>query len=719
MKKLKTKILLSIILAVVTVGACIGGVAIYSLYDVTRTTLQTTMKETAGLAADTIGKEIDYYKAIAQDMGLSATVADKTVPFKDKQKHFSDLSVMYGIKRVMLLDEKGVEITGDQPVSTATVKQQPEESEKGNGEELATEETIIPQQAKLPIKRTYGKNYGEDPNIIAALNGGTVVTTPMDVDGETEIFVVTPVWENGKYNTQIIGSVVCVLDGQTFSSIAENINIGKSGYAFILDRFGTVVAHKDHSFVTEQKNIINNPSDENASVVEIEKKMIKSETDFDEYTSSGIKKIIAYAPLPGISGWSVGIVANRAEFYNATLIAIGVIATITAAAVGIFIFVGIRIATSIAHPIVKCSERLKAMAEGDVYSEVPATKNQDETGVLLGSLATLKQSLSTIIKNMTTLLDDLSQSDFSREIDYSYEGDFAPLAESAKTIIQGLSATMQMIDESAEQVSAGADQVASASQNLSSGATQQASSIQELSATIEQVHEQSQQEAEFTANAKHMTGEIEKVVENGNKEMKQMVAAMDEISTKSKKISKIIKTIDDIAFQTNILALNAAVEAARAGAAGKGFAVVADEVRALASKSAEAAKNTTDLIEGSIKAVDKGSKIANNTAEYLNQIVEAVAQSGALIGLTSDAAIEQAKSIEQINIGVDQIASVVETNSATAEEGAAASEELNSQASMLKDMLSSIRYQGDGKDAVSYEEQTEIVEEQPKEESKY
>jgi len=237
----------------------------------------------------------------------------------------------------------------------------------------------------------------------------------------------------------------------------------------------------------------------------------------------------------------------------------------------------------------------------------------------------------------------------------------------------------------------GADQVSVSAQSLSQGATQQASAIEELASTIEHIAGQVKKNAESTSKVKNLITDTSSEVSNGNKQMAEMLKAMNDINNSSSEISKIIKVIDDIAFQTNILALNAAVEAARAGAAGKGFAVVADEVRNLAGKSAQAAKNTTELIEDSIIKVQEGTVIANSTANSLNEIVKSVDEISNLIVSIDKASEQQSSSIQEVTLGIEQISTVVQTNSATAEESAAASEELSGQATMLGELIAKIK----------------------------
>ncbi|MFA9424498.1 MAG: methyl-accepting chemotaxis protein, partial [Sedimentibacter sp.] len=237
----------------------------------------------------------------------------------------------------------------------------------------------------------------------------------------------------------------------------------------------------------------------------------------------------------------------------------------------------------------------------------------------------------------------------------------------------------------------GSEELAGGAQVLTQGATEQASSIEELAATINEISEQIISNAESAQNAKRTSEDTAAEVQKGTEHMQHMISSMDEINSSSVQIGKIIKAIEDIAFQTNILALNAAVEAARAGSAGKGFAVVADEVRNLANKSTQAAKNTSELIENSLNAITKGAKIANETVDSFDLIVKKTNMTVALVEKIAEASQQQAIAASQVNEGIEQISSVVQTNSATAEETAAASEELSSQAIIVRNLLRTIK----------------------------
>ena len=345
--------------------------------------------------------------------------------------------------------------------------------------------------------------------------------------------------------------------------------------------------------------------------------------------------------------------------------------------------IAMKISGDFSKPIIEMTKAAEKMAQGDLSVQFPA-KSKDEIGQLGEALSESNSSIKAYIADLSDNLGKMAQGDLQITRSLEYKGDFIELADSMHNIIVSLNVTLSEIHQASEQVSSGSNQVSDGAQALAQGATEQASSIQELSATIIEVSQNVKQNAEYATSASLNVNHVSSQLEASNQHMQEMLTAMSKISDSSNEIGKIIKTIEDIAFQTNILALNAAVEAARAGAAGKGFAVVADEVRNLASKSAEAAKNTTSLIENSIAQVENGIKIADITASALLKVVDDTKTVSKTVNQIAQTSNQQASSINQINLGVEQISSVVQTNSATAEESAAASEELSSQAETMK-----------------------------------
>lgn len=346
--------------------------------------------------------------------------------------------------------------------------------------------------------------------------------------------------------------------------------------------------------------------------------------------------------------------------------------------------------------VTKLKANLETLAEGNLRVSLVVEAADEDTETFAHNFRTIYESLSAMVNAMnsvigetTGILSEMANKNLDVEISGEYKGDFIEMKHSINEIIASFNTMLGEINVASIQIASGADQVSESAQTLSTASTQQASVIEEVTASMCEVAEQTKINAQSATKASSLSQEVRNNAEMGNAQMKDMLEAMSEINASSHSISKIIKVIDEIAFQTNILALNAAVEAARAGGHGKGFAVVAEEVRNLAARSANAAKETTDLIEDSIRKVGAGTEIANGTSEGLNKIVSGISQTAKLVGEIATASNEQASAITQINQGIAQISQVIQTNSATAQESAAASEEMSSQAAVLSEMTSS------------------------------
>lgn len=421
-----------------------------------------------------------------------------------------------------------------------------------------------------------------------------------------------------------------------------------------------------------------------------------------------LKKMKLVTKLAVIIGGSLAIVFILLIFATALLMnmpreqAIPLMIGFSAAGLAILLLLLVLTLRRSLRPLGTMIQAAERISQGRLDVELEVS-SQDEVGMLSAAFQSMTENLRRMVTDVQYLLGELAEGNFkikSRASD-CYVGDFQEFLMAMRRLNQNMNDTLLQILISSEQVSAGSGQVSGGAQALSQGAAEQASSIEQLAASMATISGQAEQMAANARRASEKAGAVGISANESNEKMNQMLEAMADIRRRSDEIGKIIKTIEDIAFQTNILALNAAVEAARAGAAGKGFAVVADEVRNLASKSAEASKNTAALIAGSLQAVEKGTRIADETAKALEAAVTGVGETTQIIDLISVAADGQSAAVGQVSQGIEEISNVVQINAATSEESAAASEELSAQAQLLKSLVSRFNLRTDGVDQTS------------------
>ena len=491
---------------------------------------------------------------------------------------------------------------------------------------------------------------------------------------------------------RFIGIVLLDIDVNIFSSIQQEDSRFPSLYSDILDAHGNVMYSKNPELIGKSVSESKSETEYRKMQEEMEKGKIFHLAEKDQ---GGEEKRVYFIPTDVMgSTWWIMLSVKQAELMAPV---IRLIFVCTA-----FAFFAVMVLASTLYFLIKKSLKpLEGMArvgkkvsKGD-FSESISYLKDDEIGQIGQGFKQVTENIREITSDLEEKLEELSKGNFRVDLEdeEKYQGEYRPLIDSLRNIRSQLNGTILEIQKSASEVSSTSEQVSNGAQSLSQGATEQASSVEELSASMSEIADSIKVTTKKAEDAKGLSERVGEAVTVSTGKMEEMTRAMAEITEKSTEIEKIIKTIDDIAFQTNILSLNAAIEAARAGEAGKGFAVVADEVGNLAQKSAKAAQNTGLLIEETKDAVERGAKISRETGESLSTVVERAGKINTMIFEITKETERESEGMSQLTVGMEQISAVVQTNSATAEESAAASEELSGQAAILDDLVSKFQLQ--------------------------
>lgn len=649
MKSIRTKITLCLIVTVLISLAVSGVSSIMLNYNSTMSTVEQMMNETAVLAAGRAQQELQVYRNTVMEVGCIPQLSDPDVPVEEKRAIIDGRVSMHGFQRGNIIGLDGISIFD-------------------------------------------GKDYSDREYVRQAMQGNVFVSEPLisKITGELSIMVAAPIYADGIYGSEVVGVVYFVPRETFLNDIVSAIHLGENSRAYMINKSGDTIADITLDTITVQ-NIEREAQNDPAlgELAAIHAEMRQGKNGFGSYVSGDDKMFAAYAPVEDTDGWSIAVTAPQLNYLASTRDAMSVNIAVIIAAILLSAVIALILAVRISRPMKACADRMSLLVKGDLDTPMPRITSRDETGMLAESTASLVEGLRTVINDIGYLLNEMANQNLNVRTGHEevYVGSFRNILLSMRNMKEALSDAMRQVNYSAREVSNASNQLSASAQMLGQGTTEQASSVEELASRVSVISGQVKDTAAGALDVREQTHQTGEEVLLCNQKMQNLVEAMQKIQESSDEIEKILKTIDDIAFQTNILALNAAVEAARAGEAGKGFAVVAGEVRSLAAKSAEAAQNTSVLIENSTEAVHTGTEIAQNTAAVLLEVVKSIQTVAEAIDNIATVSNEQSEAVEQISEGINQISVVVQTNSATAEESAAASEQLSAEARSLKELV--------------------------------
>ncbi len=650
---IKQKIINYMIIVATAASIATGALGASACYTTANTLSKNNIGETAKVAASKTYWELQAYQRLALDLGLDNVLADPNTTDEVIQSVLNSRAKKYKLQRCNYIDLQGNGIDGN--------------------------------------------NYSDREYFKQALEGKEYVSDPLisKITGKITIIVAAPLWKDGISGTEVVGCVYVVPDEEFLNDIVRDITITENSNAYMINDAGLTIAADDAEVVKLKENIEEKAQTDSKykEQAKIHNVVHTHEMGTEEYKLNGQKYITGYAKIDG-TRWSIILTTPTTDYMFRTYMSILCIAVLVIVTIVVSIVLASRLGKRIGVPITECTKRLELLSQGDLHTEIPQINTNDETKQMAESTTVAVQALQNMISDIDRVLKSIANGDLTINVlenSQYYVGDFKTLADNLKRITGHLQNVMTEIQQAGAQVASGSTQVANGSQVLAQGSIEQASAIETLASTVEIIAKEAETTTENCINAEQLVTETTQCVADANKQMQSLTSAMTNISEHSSKINNIIKTIDDIAFQTNILSLNAAIEATRAGAAGKGFSVVAEEVRNLAAKSAEAAAETAKLIAETIDAVGNGVTMTDATVEVINNATTKTTAVSEIVEQISAASKQQTEMVKQVNSGIEQISTVVQSNSATAEESAASSEELSGQATKLQDLINQFK----------------------------
>lgn len=524
-------------------------------------------------------------------------------------------------------------------------------------------------------------NISEREYFQRALNGETFISSP--VVRLTDSSITTMVGTKMPDGRVLYGA----LESELFSNGLKS-KTDDSRLVLVLDKDGMVIASSDPSLVEEQKNYY---ADKDEVYGDLSEKMINGENGNYKLSRDGESCGSYFQTIDNSNGWSICVIGSYSDALNGVSKAILISAGMSILLIVIEIIVAFKVAGKITGSVSYSAERLNLLSYGDIHSDAEVKYTNDETEDMTSSLSLAVSKLRQYINTITENLQGMANGDFSISNDMEFNGDFVKISDAFSEINDTLGKLITEINIAASDVLKGVRQISNDSAALADGSTKQSTAVEELNTTMSKVAEQAENAAKNAEYAAHLTATSAEKVNQQEEEMQNMLSAITEVKEKSNEISSIIKTIEDISFQTNILALNASIEAARAGDAGRGFAVVADEVVDLANKSSQAAQDSADLISQTLSAVNRGFKAANESAAKMTEVRKMSEKVSELVTDIAQTSTDQATAISQTTAGIEQISEVVAQNSVTAIHTASSCEQLTVQANSLRDKISVLK----------------------------